>query len=312
MFSDPLTHDRLDRANARRGDAHWIAERLASDQSLFVPLWRGQVLLRQDGESSPHAAFLSGDAAHRFRLQGGPWAFLGLLDKAAVFTVDISAVDDPIPLLPHALGEFGELRPVVGLLSSAEAAVLGHARALMHWRSRHRFCGVCGGACEAEQAGNALRCTVCHAQHFPRTDPAVIMLVSRHDENGAPQVLLGHSPRFPTPNLYTVLAGFVEPGENIEQAVAREVMEETGVAVHQVHYFGSQSWPFPGSIMVGFSAQATSSEIVVDPAELADARWFPPEAISDPGAFGINLPHPITIARQMLEAWRRECAATAE
>ena len=311
-FIDRMTYDGLDRAGARRADAHWIAQRLADDQSLFVPLWRGKVLLRQSRSvagsgpdaSEPLAVFLSGDAANRFRLQGGPWAFLGILDGTALFVVDVSEVDDPIPLLPSSLGEFAELRPVAGLLPPSEASVLGQARALMHWRSRHRFCGVCGGVCEPEQAGNVLRCTNCGTQHFPRTDPAVIMLVHRRDEAEA-RVLLAHSPRFPAPKLYTVLAGFVEPGENVEQAVAREVMEETGVAVRAVRYFGSQAWPFPGSIMLGSTAQATGAEIVVDTTELTDARWFPVAAIRDPATFGIELPHPLTIARQMLEAWAR-------
>jgi NAD+ diphosphatase len=316
-FVDRMTHDRLDRANARRHDTHWIAQRLACDRSLFVPLWRGKVLLRQSDSLAagapepPRAVFLSGDAAHRFRLQGGPWAFLGLLEDTALFVVDGSEVDDPIPLLPQSLGEFAELRPLMGLLPAGEAALLGHARALMHWRGRHRFCGLCGGACEAEQAGNVLRCTNCATQHFPRTDTAVIMLVSRDGEAGGAQVLLAHSPRFPTPRLYTVLAGFVEPGENLEQAVAREVMEETGISVHRVRYFGSQAWPFPGSIMLGFTAEATNSEITIDTRELADARWFPKAAIRDPAAFGIDLPHPVTIARQLLETWAREGKAEA-
>ena len=309
-FVDRMTHDALDRASARRSDTHWIAHHLADDRSLFVPLWRGRVLLRHSplpeaGAAQPHAVFLSGDAARRFRLHGGPWAFLGLLEGIALFVVDVSQVDDPIPLLPPALGEFAELRPVAGLLPAGEASVLGHARALMHWRSRHRFCGVCGGSCEPEQAGNVLRCTNCATQHFPRTDPAVIMLIHRHDEAGEAQVLLAHSPRFPSAKLYTVLAGFVEPGENVEQAVAREVAEETGILVRDVRYFGSQAWPFPGSIMLGFTAHAASTEIVVDATELTDARWFPVAAIRDPEAFGIDLPHPVAIARQMLEAWAR-------
>lgn len=301
-FADPMTHGTLDRANAQRGDAHWVAQHLAGDNSLFVPLWRGKVLLRTSGEGVSQAVFLSGEAARQFRLPGGPWALLGLLDGVALFVVDVSEVEDPVPLLPPAEGAFAELRPVAGLLPPPEAAVLGHARALMHWRSRHRFCSLCGNPCEPEQAGTALRCTVCGTQHFPRTDPAVIMLISRHDDQGIPQVLLAHSPRF-APQLYTVLAGFVEPGENVEQAVAREVMEETGVAVRDVRYFGSQSWPFPGSIMMGFTATATSAQITIDQAELADARWFPREAIRNPAAFAITLPHPVTIARQMLEAW---------
>jgi NAD+ diphosphatase len=300
VFNDPMTHGSLDRAAFRRGDAHWVAQALTSDASLFVPLWRGKVLLRTPDQ--PRAVFLSGAAAHRFRLHGGPWAFLGLLEGQPVFAVDVAG-DDPIPLLPDEAGAWAELRPVAGLLPESEAAVLGHARALMHWRGRHRFCGVCGGVCEPEQAGNALRCVACQTSHFPRTDPAVIMLVERLSPEGAPEVLLAHSPRFPAADLYTVLAGFVEPGENAEQAVAREVSEEVRLSIADVRYFGSQSWPFPGSVMLGFTARALAGEIKADPHELTDARWFPLAAVRDPAAFGISLPQPVTIARQMLEAW---------
>ncbi len=306
FFNDRMTHDALDRAASKRGDAHWVAQQLASDRSLFVPVWRGKVLLRTDALDQPHAAFLSGDAAHRFRLHGGPWVLLGLLEQQAVFAVDVSAVDDPIPLLPADLGNWGNLRTVLALLPAGDAAVLGHALAMIHWRGRHRFCGVCGGACEAEQAGNVLRCTVCKAENFPRTDPAVIMAVTRVDETGQKQVLLARSVRFPIPNLYSVLAGFVEPGENLEQTVAREVMEEVGVTVDQIRYFGSQAWPFPCSIMLGFIARATSDEIVLDATELADARWFGVDVLQDPAKYGISLPPTITIARQMLERWRDE------
>ena len=304
-MNDPLSQGALDRAGVRRGDADWIAARLADETSLFVPVWRGKVLLRNGDAGEPRAAILTLAAARRVVATEAPWAFLGLVRDAAVFAVDISATLDPIALLPAESGEFGELRPIVGLLPAADAAVLGHARALLHWRERHRFCGVCGGGCEPAQAGNTLICTACGTHHFPRTDPAVIMLVGRIDDDGVAQVLLAHSPRFPSPDLYTVLAGFVEPGENLEQAVAREVMEETSVAISDVRYFGSQSWPFPSSVMLGFTARATSRDIVVDPSELTDAQWFPKQAIHDPAAYGIALPHQVTIARQLLEAWAR-------
>ena len=304
IFNDPLTHDALDRAAARRGDAHWIATHLADDQSLFVPVWRGKVLLTRDAPDQTRGVFLSGDAARRFRLEGGPWVFLGLLEGKAVFAVDVSAVEDPLPLLPESAGQWEDLRAVLAQTRAEDAAVMGHALALMHWRGRHRFCGLCGAATEAEQAGNVLRCTGCGAQNFPRTDPAVIMAVTRVNEQGGREILLARSVRFPKPNFFSVLAGFVEPGENLEQAVAREVMEEVGLDVDQIRYFGSQSWPFPGSIMLGFIARARTTEIRIDDDELAEARWFPVAVLHDPEAHGISLPPPVAIARQMLNVWR--------
>lgn len=301
-FLDALTHLTLDRAAPRRGDTHWIAAHLASDASLFVPVWRGQVLL-QDIDGQPRAVFLSGDAARKFRLAGGPWVFLGCLGDTALFCVDVSEVEDPIPLLPHALASFGELRPIVGLLPPEEAGVLGHARALMHWRGRHKFCGICGTACAPGEAGNVLKCPHCGTTHFPRTDPAVIMLVSRRNAQGEPELLLAKPRRAGSANIYTVLAGFVEPGENLEQAVTREVLEETGVAVRNVRYFASQSWPFPASLMVGFMAEAVSETITMDDQELAGAGWYPRTAVLAPEEFGITLPQPVTIARQLMNAW---------
>ena len=147
--------------------------------------------------------------------------------------------------------------------------MLAHARGLMHWRVKHRFCGVCGSPCEPRSAGNATACTGCDAQHFPRTDPAVIMLVVRGD-----RCLLGHSRRFPHARMFSTLAGFVEPGESLEEAVRREVEEETGVQVGDVRYHSSQPWPFPSSIMLGFHAEALSDELDIDPEELQEARWF--------------------------------------
>ncbi len=215
-----------------------------------------------------------------------------------MFTLDISAFDDPLPLLPPGVGVFTDLRAVAGALIGADASVLAHARGLLHWRSRHRFCGVCGGACEVRSAGHVMQCAACGTSHFPRTDPAVIMLVHAGD-----RALLGHSSRFPTSTMYSTLAGFVEPGESLEEAVAREVMEEAGVRVGRVQYHSSQPWPFPSSVMLGFYAEAQSEEITIDPQELQDARWFTRAQIRDPQAHGFSLPRPDSIARRLIEDW---------
>ena len=290
------TGNPLDRAGLLRDDADWVAARLADPQSLFVPVWRSRTLVQ--GDQQPQAVFLTGEAADAARMTGGPWAFLGLMGEQAVFAVDVSGVEDPLPLLPPQMGRFEDLRQLAGGLPGEEAAILAHARGLMHWRVRHRFCGVCGSACEPRSAGHAMACTGCGTQHFPRTDPAVIMLVHRGG-----RVLLGHSQRFPNTTMYSTLAGFVEPGESLEEAVAREVLEETGVRVGAVRYHSSQPWPFPASIMLGFYAEGLSDEITIQQDELQDARWFGRAELRDPDAHGFRLPRRDSIARRLIEDW---------
>lgn len=288
----------LDRIGERRDDAEWIEQRLTDPDTLFVPVWRNRNLVRGIDDGAPEAVYISGEAAEALRMQGGPWAFLGLLDDNAVFAVDISTADDPVPLLPEELGKFVDLRTVGWGVPKPEAAILAHARGLMHWRARHRFCAVCGAICDARSAGHMVRCTACEAQHFPRTDPAVIMLVHRND-----RALLGHSQRFPRATMYSTLAGFVEPGESLEEAVRREVFEESGVRVGAVHYHSSQPWPFPGNIMLGFYAEALTDDITIDPEELMDARWFSRDEIRHCDAHGFALPRVDSIARRLIEDW---------
>jgi len=298
------TGNPLDRADGRRTDEAWIEQRRADPSSLWVPVWRARTLFRGLDEGKPEAVLLTSEAAASLRMTGGAWAFLGLMDSGglpggvAVFAVDISAVDDPTPLLPDGTVRFEDLRRIGPGLAPNDAAILAHARGLMHWRSRHRFCGVCGGKCEPRSAGHAMACTVCDAQHFPRTDPAVIMLVHRGD-----RVLLGHSQRFPKVQMYSTLAGFVEPGESLEEAVAREVLEESAIRVGTVRYHSSQPWPFPSSIMLGFYAEGLTEEITIDPNELRDARWFSRAELHDPRAHGFMLPPQDSIARRLIEDW---------
>ena len=291
----------LDRAGHLRDDDAWIAARLAGPDTRFVPVWRSRSLLREDA-GALHAAYLDAPDASAALAAGSAWAFLGLQGDApavrAVFALDLSRAEDPLPLLPAGAGVFEDLRTVPGGLPPDDAAILAHARGLMHWRGRHGFCGVCGAACKPRSAGHAMACTGCGAQHFPRTDPAVIMLVHRGD-----RVLLGHSARFPKATMYSTLAGFVEPGESLEEAVAREVMEESRIQVGAVHYHSSQPWPFPASIMLGFHAEGLSEDITIDPDELRDARWFTRAELADPDAHGFSLPRRDSIARRLIEDW---------
>ena len=292
----------LDRAAQYRDNAAWIEAALASEAAVFTPVWRARSLLRGVAEGAPEAVFLTGQAASALRLRGWPdggiWAFLGMQGPRPVFCIDISPEEDPLPLLPPEMGAFGDLRGVAGLLANNDAAILAHARGLMHWRTKHRFCGICGAACTPKSAGHAMQCPACNTSHFPRTDPAVIMLVHRGD-----RALLGHSTRFPGSKMYSTLAGFVEPGETLEEAVAREVFEEAGVRVGNVQYHSSQPWPFPASIMLGFYAEGLTEQITIDPEEIADARWFSRDDMRRHRDLGFQLPRGDSIARRLIEDW---------
>lgn len=288
----------LDRVGARREDAAWVAARLEDLETLFVPVWRSRNLVAGVDEGLPEAVYLSGEPAVALRMADGPWALLGMMGGRAVFATDLSSTDDPLPLLPPGVGQFVDLRAIGWGGAKPEAAILAHARGLMHWRGRQRFCGVCGAPCEPRSAGHMMLCTSCKSEHFPRTDPAVIMLVARGD-----RVLLGHSRRFPRANMYSALAGFVEPGESLEEAVRREVLEESGIQVGEVWYHSSQPWPFPGNIMLGFHAEGLNDDIVVDDEEMVDVRWFTREQIADPEPHGFALPRIDSIARRLIEDW---------
>ena len=292
----------LDRAGARRDDAAWIAASLAAPDALFVPVWRNRNLIAGLDDGQPEAVYLAGEAAAALRPEpdagARPWAFLGLLDGVAVFAVDLSAAEEPLSLVGEGVGGFVDLRSVGWGVARPEAAVLAHARGLLHWRARHRFCGVCGAPCEPCSAGHVMRCTGCNAEHFPRTDPAVIMLITRGD-----RALLGHSQRFPRATMYSTLAGFVEPGESVEEAVRREVAEEAGIQVGEVWYHSSQPWPFPGNIMLGCYGEGLSEDITVDATELTDVRWFSRAQIRNHKAEGFHLPRGDSIAWRLIEDW---------
>ncbi|HEX5795533.1 MAG TPA: NAD(+) diphosphatase, partial [Geminicoccaceae bacterium] len=183
-------------------------------------------------------------------------------------------------------------------------------RALAFWHSRHRFCGACGGATVSAQGGHIRRCQICDAQHFPRSDPAVIVLVTHtHPEHGE-RCLLGRSARFPA-GIYSTLAGFVEPGESLEETVRREIYEEAGVEIVDLRYRSSQPWPFPASLMIGFRATASSDALRLDPDELVDAGWYSRAELIDPERRPVQLPNRDSIARHLIEDWLYEEPAPA-
>ena len=311
---------RLDRAAKLRQDDDWISAAFVSDAAVAVLVHNDQNLVTglAGREESPRAAVVP-LAIVRERLEntGAVWTFLGLDGEAPVFGVDLtSEIVAEVGDIREA-GEFVDLRRIGALVSADEAALLAYARAMLAWHRRHRYCSVCGSPAESVRAGHMRRCTnpVCGTESFPRTDPVVIMLVTRPPSAESPaRVLLGRHSRLPR-GAYSLLAGFVEPGESLEDAVAREVYEETGVRVRDVRYEASQPWPFPYSMMTGFRAEAETEDITVDPDELEDARWF---TAADVARFGewdddsatFRRPRRDSIARALIDQWVSEETGT--
>lgn len=288
----------LDRQSDRRRDAGYLAARLADPAARVIAVWRTRSLVA--GGDSPSAVFLA--AAQTVHLPG-PRIFLGDWDGTPYFALDVSAIEEadlPGAFEAAAGASFVDLRGVGALMPRAEGGLLAYARGLAWWHARHRFCGVCGAPTEPATGGHVLKCTNagCAAEHFPRSDPATIMLIVSGD-----RCLLGRSGRFHVA-MYSTLAGFVEPGESLEDCVRREVFEETGVRVGAVRYHSSQPWPFPASIMLGFYGEALTIELTVDPEELVDAMWVTRDFLRmthDPEKF--RLPRADSIARRLIDDW---------
>ncbi|MEQ8605058.1 MAG: NAD(+) diphosphatase [Marivibrio sp.] len=297
----------LDRADLVRHDAAAVHRLMSDPQALFTPIW-GQANLVAYAADGVQARHLPG--ALSLLEAAEAVVFLGLdPDGRPHFAIDLgrgpSGGGAPPPLAEE--GVFEDLRKVGPMLSHEAGAVLAYARGMVHWDRRHRFCGACGAPAEAAKGGHERRCTnhaACGAVHFPRTDPAVIMLV--HD--GGDRVVMGRQAVWP-PGLHSVLAGFVEPGESLEDAVAREVMEEVGLPVADVAYRSSQPWPFPSSIMLGFTARATEDALTIAEDEIESARWMSrDELLASPEDETFKLPRPDSIARRLIEDWLSEDA----
>lgn len=293
----PFTGNPLDRASNLRRDEAWREAQLASPESRFLPFWKLNTLV-QEMEA---ASLLWLDKGVLALTEGLVPVFLGLRDGAAHFAVDVSAIEDPIASLDLKDARFADVRTLATLLPADEAGIIAHSRSVIDWHDRHRFCGVCGAPTVMLDGGSSRKCESCGASHFPRTDPVVIMVVWRED-----RCLLGSRPGR-TGN-YSALAGFIDQGETIEEAVRREVEEEVGVGVDEVTYIASQPWPFPSTLMIGCFAHATADEINVDPVEIGDARWFTRDEVRralfepDP-ALGFTVPGRIAIAHHLLKAW---------
>jgi NAD+ diphosphatase len=285
----------LDRVSLNRRDDAWLAHRMAEPGSRLLLVWRGQNLILE--APAPAAALLSLTEGGALLAEAREIALLGLVGERALFAADLSHREEP-PALPGA--RFADLRSVGPLLAREEGGLLAYARGLMHWHQRHRFCGVCGSPTESREAGHMRRCTnpACAAEHHPRIDPAVIMRVEHEG-----RILLGRQKQWPV-GMHSVLAGFVEPGESLEDAVRREVAEEVALRLTEVNYHSSQPWPFPSSIMLGFTAIAEGDQFHVDEHELEMARWFTrEELLASPEDETFRLPRRDSIARRLVDDW---------
>jgi len=296
----------LDREAQRRTNDAWLAERLCDTQSRFVPVWQDRNLI-VPGDVPRVTAVAAADIDDPERLAEEA-VFLGLENGGqAWFAVDLSERSKSEVASLGDGAKFIPLRRVGSLMDRAAGSLLAYTLGMTYWHRRHRFCGVCGSPTRNRHGGHLRVCTgsECSAEHFPRTDPAVIMLVTRSGPDGD-ACLLGRQARWPK-GMMSTLAGFVEPGESLEETVAREVEEESGVRVIDVRYMASQPWPFPSSLMLGFRAEAAPGAMLeVDADELDDARWYTRDEIRDPAAIGLIMPGADSIARRLIEGWVSE------
>lgn len=276
----------LDRASYHRADAAWLAAQVA--RGLFLPFWQNRPFVVSD-----RAGFLPWRGAW----DGATSVFLGLDGDQPLFAVDLAGEHEA----QLDGGAFQEMRPAAFVLPARDTAIAGQAKALLDWHKRHGFCPNCAMATQICDGGYRRTCPRCGAEHFPRTDPVVIMLPVFGDE-----CLVGRNQRFP-PQLYSAFAGFVEPGESMEEAVRRELREEVNLAAGEVTYHATQPWPFPSSLMLGCYAKALNRDFAIDRNEIEEARWLTKDEVRTRLAGGIEddmkLPVTIAIAHHLLKDW---------
>ncbi len=292
----------LDRAGHLRANQEWLAGAFADKRSLFIPVWKLMPFLIKNRESRREAGWVTPELALPLMRPGAITIFLGMHRDCAHFAIDISGLPDPSAEGALAgLGTFADLRMVAEEIDPGDAAILAQAKSVIDWHQRHGFCANCGAPTVPADAGYKRYCEACNTEHFPRTDPVVIMLALNGNS-----CLLGRQAKWPG-GFYSALAGFVEPGETIEEAVARELQEEAGIKTAEVLFHSTQPWPYPSSLMIGCYARAATTDITIDQNELSDAQWFPREAVREAlekkGAGELRLPPPLAIAHQLVKSW---------
>lgn len=297
--------NKLDRADALRRDEFKIEAAAKSSDSLFLPFSNLNVLLHNN--NGPQLGWLTQSDIAKLELKLPP-VLLGIGknddDKdVAHFAIDISTLADPV----HELGlntdwEFKDCRMAAMELPDNQTGVISQSRSQLEWHSHHQYCSRCGASTEQKKGGHVRHCSSCDADHFPRTDPVVIMLITDGE-----RCLLGQSAgALAYSGIYSTLAGFIDQGESIEEAVRREIKEEAGVSVGDVSYHSSQPWPFPSSLMIGCRGIAISTEITIDEVEMTDVRWFSRDEVTrslQKQNKDLRLPGPIAIAHHLIKSW---------
>jgi len=300
----PFSGNPLNRVSEKRTDTAWVEAKRRDPTSLVLPMWRLEPFLLGSEKSAPplELGLVRAEIADEFGLDDAICIFLGLDGDRGIFALDISEIANPTRTGPLAgLGHFREARTAASMVALRDAAIMAQAKAMIDWHQRHGFCPKCGAATKIMDAGYRRLCDACKSEHFPRTDPVVIMLAT-HGE----ACLVGRGKLFPA-GMFSALAGFVEPGETIEEAVRRELMEEANVKVGEVTYYATQPWPFPSSLMIGCFAKADSRDAHADENELAEVRWIERsvarELIEGKRVDGIMVPPRIAIAHHLIRAF---------
>ncbi|MDO1559029.1 NAD(+) diphosphatase [Brevundimonas sp. 2R-24] len=295
-FVNTFAGGTLDRGGDARNEPAWVEARLADPSALAAVLWEGRAMIA--GEALARVPLAMALAA-----AGDRWAFLGFEGERPLFAVELEGPADPAEGPFAGRGGFTDMRSAAALLPGEEAAVAGLAKSLFDWRRRHGFCSACGQESRNACAGWKRVCPACRTEHFPRVDPVAIMLPVQGE-----RCLLGRQHGWPEGRM-SALAGFIEPGESIEEGCARELLEEAGLRARRVIYHSSQPWPFPSSLMIGLIAQVEPGEAAPDEAELEEVQWFTREearAVVRGEHPQIKAPPPFAIAAQLLKAWAED------
>ncbi len=288
----------LDRAGDQRNDPEWLAEQAANPDALSLVFWDGRPLL-EDHADGARLAWVTLTHGRDLVRDTDRELFMGLWKGSPCFAVELSGAVDPATGPVQGLGTFAEMREAAAVLSGADAAMAGGAKSLFDWRRRHGFCANCGHETATACGGWKRICANCKAEHFPRVDPVTIMLPVFEG-----RCLLGRQASWPAGRM-SALAGFLEPGETIEEACAREIKEEAGLTVTAVRYHSSQPWPFPSQLMIGLIAEVSDDDATPDQTELEAVAWLTKDEARAvlAGTHPIKAPPKFAIARTLLDAW---------
>tara|TARA_B100000029_G_scaffold363741_1_gene356857 strand:- start:42481 stop:43413 length:933 start_codon:yes stop_codon:yes gene_type:complete len=298
-FKHTFSQNPLNRGESERRDEQWISGQIDNPNSKFMIVNDLNILIDSSSKNKS-LAWMPQQNIHRLEIEGSP-VLLGIQDDVTHFALSISH-NSASNLVSEPQYEFVDARTCAGFLSSESTGIIAQARIQINWHNKNKFCSVCGKPNNIFRGGQVLKCSSCNNETFPRTDPVIIMVVTDGE-----YCLLGQSRgRLSQTNTYSALAGFMDQGESIEEAVAREVMEEAGLKIKNVTYHSSQPWPFPNSLMIGCLAEAQTTDIHMDDEEMVSVKWFNREQVRlalDGNNPDLNLPAPIAIAHHLIRSW---------